>query len=71
MGLIGYYISNLLCNILILAMVVVVLIISIPLAIIISLCEVVGTLGIFLNKLLDSLIQKTDNLIKVLKTKEN
>jgi hypothetical protein len=71
MGLIGYYISNLLCNILILAMVVVVLIISIPLAVIISLCEVVGTLGIFLNKLLDSLIQKTDNLIKVLKTKEN
>lgn len=71
MGLIGYYISNLLCNILILAMVVVVLIISIPLAVIISLCEFVGTLGIFLNKLLDSLIQKTDNLIKVLKTKEN
>lgn len=71
MGLIGYYISNLLCNILILAIVVVVLIISIPLAVIISLCEVVGTLGIFLNKLLDSLIQKTDNLIKVLKTKEN
>lgn len=71
MGLIGYYISNLLCNILILAIVVVVLIISIPLAVIISLCEVVGTLGIFLNKLLDNLIQKTDNLIKVLKTKEN
>ena len=71
MGLIGYYISNLLCNILILAIVVVVLIISIPLAVIISLCEVVGTLGTFLNKLLDSLIQKTDNLIKVLKTKEN
>ena len=71
MGLIGYYISNLLCNILILAMVVVVLIISIPLAVIISLCEFAGTLGIFLNKLLDSLIQKTDNLIKVLKTKEN
>lgn len=71
MGLIGYYISNLLCNILILAIVVVVLIISIPLAVIISLCEVVDTLGIFLNKLLDSLIQKTDNLIKVLKTKEN
>lgn len=71
MGLIGYYISNLLCSILILAIVVVVLIISIPLAVIISLCEVVGTLGIFLNKLLDSLIQKTDNLIKVLKTKEN
>lgn len=71
MGLIGYYIANLLCNILVLAIIVVVLIISIPLAVIISLCEVIGTLGIFLNKLLDSLIQKTDNLIKVLKTKES
>lgn len=71
MGILGAFIVDLFCNILVLLCLVLVLIISIPMLIIIGVCNTLGWVGELTKELYLWILGRANNLIRVLKETED